>query len=163
VLGNLVAAAHCEGASLQVLDPAMTRSALSLTAEADRAWREDPAYRVELGQWTGGPADRTDGVPMHAWGPRDHDDHLHLRDFGAPHRDHGRADAVFEDAPTLAVLATRPTGLPTVCAPGRACTVCCSRQRWKACRPRCWARRSSGRGCGGCCATRYGGWESRRC
>jgi hypothetical protein len=106
VLADLVEAARREGAALHVLDATMARSALALTADADRVWRDDPAYRVELDAWTGGPAERPDGVPMHAWGPRDHDAHLHLRDFGATRGGQGRADAVFEAQPTLAVLST---------------------------------------------------------
>jgi hypothetical protein len=79
---------------------------LSLTRTAENRMRTDARYLEELAAWTTpGGVGRRDGVPRQAFGPRDNDGALPLRDFalghGAP-----AATVAFEPDPTLILLFT---------------------------------------------------------
>jgi nitroreductase len=103
---ELAAAASAEGAALLAVDPALRDGVLSLTRTAENRMRTDHRYRAELAAWTTpGGVGRRDGVPRQAFGPRDADGALPLRDFalghGAP-----TATVAFEPDPTLILLFT---------------------------------------------------------
>jgi hypothetical protein len=103
---ELTAAAAAEGAALIAVDPALRDGVLSLTRTAENRMLTDPRYRAELAAWTTpGGVGRRDGVPREAFGPRDTDRALPLRDFalghGAP-----TATVAFEPDPTLILLYT---------------------------------------------------------
>ena len=103
---ELAAAAELENAVLMTVDPALRDGVLSLTRTAENRMRSDPRYRTELAAWTTpGGVGRRDGVPRQAFGPRDTDGALPLRDFafghGAP-----TATVAFEPEPTLILLYT---------------------------------------------------------
>ncbi|MBW3703750.1 nitroreductase, partial [Streptomyces griseus] len=48
----------------------------------------------------------TEGAPAYAFGPRQHDVKVPVRDFGLPRNTERRATATFEERPHLAVLGT---------------------------------------------------------
>jgi len=103
---ELAAAAMMEGAILLEVDPPLRNGVLSLTRTAENRMRTDPRYQAELAAWTTpGGVGRRDGVPRQAFGPRDTDGALPLRDFafgfGAP-----TATVAFEPKPTLILLYT---------------------------------------------------------
>jgi nitroreductase len=103
---ELASAAELENAVLMRVDPALRDGVLSLTRTAENRMRCDPRYRAELAAWTTpGGVGRRDGVPRQAFGPRDTDVALPLRDFalgnGAP-----TATVAFEPEPTLILLYT---------------------------------------------------------
>jgi nitroreductase len=105
-LVELAGAATAEHATLSAADPPLRAAVLSLTRTAENRMRTDPNYRAELAAWTTpGGVGRRDGVPRQAFGPRDTDAALPLRDFalgqGAP-----SATVAFEPEPTLALLFT---------------------------------------------------------
>jgi nitroreductase len=107
VLAELTDAAAAEDAALLVADRAVRDGVLSLTRTAENRMRRDRRYRAELATWTTPPGiGRRDGVPREAFGPRDTDAALPLRDlaFG-----HGAPTAVveFEPDPTILLLFTR--------------------------------------------------------
>jgi nitroreductase len=105
-LEELAAAAAAEQAALLAVDPALRDGVLSLTRTAENRMRTDPRYRAELAAWTtSGGVGRRDGVPRQAFGPRDTDRALPLRDFALGH---GAATATvaFEPDPTLILLFT---------------------------------------------------------
>jgi len=79
---ELAAAAAAEQSTLVAVNPALRDGVLSLTRTADNRMRTDPRYRTELAAWTTpGGVGRRDGVPRQAFGPRDLDAALPLRDF----------------------------------------------------------------------------------
>jgi nitroreductase len=103
---ELAAAAMIEDAVLVEVDPSLRDGVLSLTRTAENRMRADPRYHTELAAWTTpGGVGRHDGVPRQAFGPRDTDGALPLRDFalgqGAP-----TATVAFEPEPTLILLYT---------------------------------------------------------
>jgi Nitroreductase family len=103
---ELAAAAELENAVLVPVDPPLRDGVLSLTRTAENQMRSDPRYRAELAAWTTpGGVGRRDAVPRQAFGPRDTDGALPLRDFalglGAP-----TATVAFEPEPTLILLYT---------------------------------------------------------
>ncbi|HEU4421299.1 MAG TPA: nitroreductase [Pilimelia sp.] len=103
---ELSAAAVAEGAMLLVTDPPLRDGVLSLTRTAEDRMRTDPRYRAELAAWTTpGGVGRRDGVPRQAFGPRDRNTALPLRDLalgqGAP-----TAVVTFEPDPTVVLLFT---------------------------------------------------------
>ena len=109
---ELAAAALLEGAVLVEVDPPLRDGVLSLTRTAENRMRADPRYQAELAAWTTpGGVGRRDGVPREAFGPRDTDGALPLRDFafghGAP-----TAAVAFEPDPTLILLYTT-SDMPT--------------------------------------------------
>ncbi|GAB7045094.1 Acg family FMN-binding oxidoreductase [Catenuloplanes indicus] len=104
---DLIAAAAAEGARLTGCAPVARDGLLALTRAAEETLHRDPAYRDEIAAWTGGPASRTDGVPVAAFAPRDATARLPLRDFGLGHPQPRRPDgARFERFPALMVLST---------------------------------------------------------
>jgi nitroreductase len=106
ILAELAGAATAEGGALLPVEPALRDGVLSLTRTAENRMRADPRYRAELAAWTTpGGVGRRDGVPRQAFGPRDVNEALPLRDFavgqGAP-----TATVAFEPEPTLILLFT---------------------------------------------------------
>jgi len=103
---ELSGAAVVEGAALLTLDPALRDGVLSLTRTAENRLRTDPRYRAELAAWTTpGGLGRVDGVPRQAFGPRDTDGALPMREFALGHGD-PTATVDFEPDPTLILLFT---------------------------------------------------------
>jgi nitroreductase len=103
---QLAGAAAAERAAMLTVEAELRDGVLSLTRTAETRLRTDPRYRAELAEWTTpGGVGRRDGVPRQAFGPRDTDGALPLRDFalghGAP-----AATVAFEPDPTLIVLFT---------------------------------------------------------
>jgi hypothetical protein len=100
-------AAEAEGAVLRVhTDGAEVQRLIGLLHEADRVERTRPGVRQERAGWVG--TSRFDGIPEHALGPVPADPRTLFRDLRATdtHR-HVVETAVFEPAPTVAVLSTR--------------------------------------------------------
>lgn len=107
---ELSAAAAAERATLLHVDRPLRDGVLSLTRTAETRLRSDPRYRAELAAWTTpGGVGRRDGVPRQAFGPRDTDRALPLRDFALGQ---GMATATvdFERDPTLILLFTNGDG-----------------------------------------------------
>jgi len=103
---ELTGAATAEHATLLPVDPALRAGVLSLTRTAENRMRTDPRYRAELAAWTTpGGIGRRDGVPRQAFGPRDTDSALPLRDFALGHGT-PTATVAFEPEPTLILLFT---------------------------------------------------------
>jgi hypothetical protein len=103
---ELAAAAELENAVLVAVDPPLRDGVLSLTRTAENQMRANHRYRTELAAWTtAGGVGRRDGVPRQAFGPRDADGALPLRDFafglGAP-----TSTVAFEPDPNLILLYT---------------------------------------------------------
>jgi nitroreductase len=103
---ELTAAAELEKAVLVTVDPPLRDGVLSLTRTAEKRMRSNPRYQKELAAWTTtGGVGRRDGVPRQAFGPRDTQGALPLRDFafgfGAP-----TATVAFEPEPNLILLYT---------------------------------------------------------
>jgi nitroreductase len=106
VLAELSNAATLEGAQLHRAVEPLHTAVLSLVRTADNRLRDDPRYRAELAAWTTPPGiGRRDGVPRSAFGPRDADAALPMRDLALGH---GAPTAVvdFERDPTIALLYT---------------------------------------------------------
>ncbi len=106
VLAELAIAVANEGAALVVADTPLRDGVLSLTRTAENRMRANPSYRAELAAWTTPPGiGRRDGVPREAFGPRDTDAALPLRDLGvgngAP-----AVEVEFEPDPTILALFT---------------------------------------------------------
>ena len=106
IIDELAAAASLEQVLLIEVDPPLREGVLSLTRTAEIRMRADPRYRAELAAWTTPSAvGRRDGVPREAFGPRDNDGGLPLREFavgrGAP-----TTTVAFEPDPTLILLYT---------------------------------------------------------
>lgn len=88
------------------IDPALRDGVLSLTRTAENRMRTDRRYQAELAAWTTpGGVGRRDGVPRQAFGPRDTDRALPLRDFALGHGA-AAATVAFEPDPTLILLYT---------------------------------------------------------
>jgi hypothetical protein len=109
VLDAVMAAAHAEGGTLVVVDPATVPAVVDLARDAERLHRADRRYREELATWTVAEAGRADGVPPEVFGPRPELAALPLRDFDPDHTT-ARRVARFEREPTLAVLFTPGDG-----------------------------------------------------
>jgi hypothetical protein len=106
ILAELSGAAAAESTSLLVADPALRAGILSLTRTAEARMRTNPHYRAEVAAWTTpGGVGRLDGVPRQAFGPRDPETAIPMRDFALGH---GAATttATFEPDPTLILLFT---------------------------------------------------------
>jgi nitroreductase len=99
---SLVRAAEREGARLVLLARPIELSAFAdLLRCADHLQEQDPAFQAELLRWTSG-ADRDDGVPRSAGGPRPAEGSvLKLRDYHE-----STMERRFEQDPLVAVLAT---------------------------------------------------------
>jgi nitroreductase len=105
-LEELAGAATAEGATLLAADPALRSGILSLTRNAENRMRANPRYRAELAAWTTpGGIGRRDGVPRQAFGPRDPQGAIPLRDFALGHG-LPTAKVAFEPEPTLILLFT---------------------------------------------------------
>jgi nitroreductase len=105
VVGRLGEAATVEGAVLRVYeDEAEVARLLELLHAGDSADYADPARVVERQAWVGG-RHRSDGIPVRSLGPRPAGRDAAFRDLGHA-VDTIRETAVFESAPTLAVLST---------------------------------------------------------
>jgi hypothetical protein len=105
VLPELVEAATAEGGRLTILDDAARRTVLDVIRRAEERLRAEPEYQAELAAWTATDADRGDGVPPEAFGPRAQLAALPMRDFD-PARTGRRPVAPFESEPIIAVLST---------------------------------------------------------
>ncbi len=106
VLAEFETAARLEGATLRVPTDHLRSAVTSLIRTADHRLRDDAEYRAELAAWTTPPGiGRRDGVPRSAFGPRDTDGALPMRDLSLGH---GAPTALveFERDPTLGVLYT---------------------------------------------------------
>lgn len=106
VLAELAGAAAEEGAALLIADHTLRDGVLSLTRTAENRMRRERRYLQELAAWTTPPGiGRRDGVPRQAFGPRDTNTALPLRDLAAGH---GAPTAVveFEPEPTILLLST---------------------------------------------------------
>ena len=106
VVQELVGAAAAEEVDLKGVDSALRAGVLGLTRTAENRMRTNPRYLAELTKWTTpGGIGRRDGVPREAFGPRDLEGALPLRDFA---RGHGApaATVAFERDPTLILLFT---------------------------------------------------------
>lgn len=109
-LVELSGAATAENATLVTVDPALRAAVLSLTRTAENRMKADPQYRAELASWTTpGGVGRRDGVPRQAFGPRDSNAAIPLRDFAMGHGDPS-AVVDFEPDPTLVLLFTAGDG-----------------------------------------------------
>jgi hypothetical protein len=104
VRDELVAAARTEGAHLLLAHPVVRRAVLSVVRTADVRWRNDPAYRSELADWTDRPGG--DGIPLDAFGSWDALEIVPIRDFGLLSPVDDRWAEPFEDQPMIAVLYT---------------------------------------------------------
>ena len=108
VLDALVEAARQEGAELHVVtDPHDRARLVDLIHEADLTHETNAARIDEAQRWTGVGEHRTDGVPAQALGPLPSTADTPFRDLTLGRSVPGRAFAVFEKDPTLAVLTTR--------------------------------------------------------
>ncbi|MEU2108751.1 nitroreductase [Streptomyces sp. NPDC019507] len=113
VLDGLCAAARKEGARLRVPGAWHVQEVLDLLHEAEGREALDPEAREELLRWTGAPGDALspgEGIPAHAFGPRQHDVTAPVRDFAAGRTVAGRGSATFEKRPLLALLGTPNDG-----------------------------------------------------
>ena len=101
----MVRAAAAEGARLVLLDEPRGLGALAvLLRRADHLQETDPAYQVELREWTHREPNRDDGVPHTAGGPRPLGGNLlALRRY---HSDETTVERSFEQDPLVVVLAT---------------------------------------------------------
>ena len=105
VVAALVEAASQEGASLHVItDPDERRRLVDLTHDADAT--ADPQVVAETKEWTGVEPNRDDGIPTLSLGPVPKSPGTPYRDLASGRAITGRGFAVFEQDPTLAVLAT---------------------------------------------------------
>jgi nitroreductase len=105
-LEELAGAATAEGATLLAVDPALRSGILSLTRTAENRMLSNKRYRAELAAWTtSGGVGRQDGVPREAFGPRDPQEAIPLRDFAVGHG-FPTATVAFEPEPTLILLFT---------------------------------------------------------
>ncbi|MFE2728257.1 Acg family FMN-binding oxidoreductase [Kitasatospora sp. NPDC059327] len=115
VLGELIAAAHAEGVALAALEESAVRRVLALTAEAEDRIAHDPQRQAELRAWLrpDGAVGATDGIPLAAVGPQDHDARVPTREFAGrpPYRDTPAPPSRrFEALPQLCTLTTAGDG-----------------------------------------------------
>ncbi|MFE9425764.1 Acg family FMN-binding oxidoreductase [Kitasatospora sp. NPDC006697] len=106
VIGELIAAAAQEGATLAVLEEAGVRRVLELTTEAERRTADDVARLAETRGWLRLEEPAADGIPAAALGPLDHDARVPMRSFtGTPPRPGSHTER-FEALPQIAVITT---------------------------------------------------------
>ncbi|MBM7440249.1 nitroreductase [Streptomyces sp. HB132] len=106
LLDGLRGAARSEGASMSVLSDWQVDAVLDVVGEAEQNESLSPDVRDEIARWTGTGAGDSAGIPGYAFGPHRHDGRAPVRDFAVGRPDPGRASAVFERYPCLAVLGT---------------------------------------------------------
>ncbi|MGW4894058.1 Acg family FMN-binding oxidoreductase [Kitasatospora sp. NPDC004240] len=114
VLGELIDAARAEGVTLTALEEDGVHRVLEATADAERRTAADPGRLAETRDWLRAPGDEaTDGIPVAALGPQDHDARVPMREFtGRPpyHAGEARASERFEALPQLCTLTTTGDG-----------------------------------------------------
>ncbi len=115
-------AALAEGAWLHIVHEPVRRTELqTLAARAHHTQMADPAFRAELAAWTGGTAERDDGVPASAGGPMpEPQDHWVMRDFSAGTAATRVAGKDFEAEPLIAVLSSHLSGRTAEVQAGQA-------------------------------------------
>ncbi|MFJ2152420.1 Acg family FMN-binding oxidoreductase [Streptomyces microflavus] len=110
ILDGLRGAALLEGCRLIVPGSWHSDTVLDLVRDAELFESADTALREEIASWTRtGKADEgpaTEGIPSYAFGPRQYGVTAPARDFDALHDLPGRAAAVFEARPQIALLGT---------------------------------------------------------
>ncbi|WP_406087288.1 Acg family FMN-binding oxidoreductase [Streptomyces virginiae] len=110
LLDALCAAARLEGCRLVVPDAWHTETVLGVVRDSEHGEAIDPALRDETSAWThaadGGEQERSDGIPVSAFGPRPSGRSSPVRDFGRSQPVSGRGWAVFEEHPQIALLGT---------------------------------------------------------
>lgn len=104
VLAECVAAAVGEDALLMFVDPIARYDVLDLTRAAEQREVSDPGYLAELAAWTATTAERADGIPAAALGPRPDPAGLPARDFDPTV---AARTVRFEAEPTIGVLYSR--------------------------------------------------------
>ncbi|MFG2615102.1 Acg family FMN-binding oxidoreductase [Streptomyces anulatus] len=110
ILDELCAAALLEGARLAVPSDWHADDLVDLVHDAELHEAASDLMRAEIIAWTrtgrAGEGPEAEGVPSYAFGPRQHDVKVPVRDFGLPRDRQRRATATFEERPQLAVLGT---------------------------------------------------------
>ncbi|MFE3383575.1 Acg family FMN-binding oxidoreductase [Streptomyces anulatus] len=110
IFDELCAAALLEGARLAVPSDRYTDDLVDLVHDAELHEAASDLMRAEIIAWTrtgrAGEGPAAEGVPSYAFGPRQHDVKVPVRDFGLPRDTQSRATATFEERPQLAVLGT---------------------------------------------------------
>ncbi|MFD0339858.1 Acg family FMN-binding oxidoreductase [Streptomyces sp. NPDC127117] len=108
VRARLVDAARVEEADFAFLPPEHLERLLVLIRDAEGFDLRDPAREAEQRYWTRdtGVEAPVDGVPDYAFGPTDASGRAINRDFAGTDVIPGRAQALFEDRPQLALLRT---------------------------------------------------------
>jgi len=105
VIEELRDAARAEEGTLLVADPPQREAILSIVRRAEALRRSDPAYLIELAEWTAPEPGRREGVPPVTYPLPDRDERIPLRDFGLAHPAVRFGwPAVYEDEPALAIL-----------------------------------------------------------
>jgi nitroreductase len=104
----LLHAADAEGARLVLLErPSELGEFAGLLRRADHAQGEDPAFQAELRDWVAEHADREDGVPRSAGGPRPSvGSVLALRRYHGDQSGKSPVEQPYEQDPLVAVLAS---------------------------------------------------------
>ncbi|MFG2823322.1 Acg family FMN-binding oxidoreductase [Kitasatospora sp. NPDC048365] len=105
VVGELMAAAEAEDVHLAVLEEAGARRVLELTAEAELRTSADLQRQAETRGWLRAEPS-TDGIPLAALGPLDHDARVPMRGFAGRPQQSAPPTERFEALPQLAVLST---------------------------------------------------------
>lgn len=105
----LAAAARAEGARMVFIDASERYDLVAdLIRRAERLQEQDERYVLEFKQWTGGPIDRVDGVPIDAVGPEPLVERaLTLRSF---YRSSPVPPREFEQQPLIAAVLTASAG-----------------------------------------------------
>ncbi|MEU0982642.1 Acg family FMN-binding oxidoreductase [Streptomyces sp. NBUL23] len=110
IFDELCAAALLEGARLAVPSGWHADDLVDLVHDAELHEAASDLMQAEIIAWTrtgrAGEGPETEGVPAYAFGPRQHDVKVPVRDFGLPRNTERRATATFEERPQLAVLGT---------------------------------------------------------
>ncbi|MEU9181689.1 nitroreductase family protein [Streptomyces sp. NPDC048550] len=110
LLDALRAAALLEGCRLVVPDAWHTETVLGLVRDSEHREEMDEAVQGETSAWTqseeGDEQERSDGIPVSAFGPRPSGRSAPVRDFGRSRPVTGRGWAVFEKHPHIALLGT---------------------------------------------------------
>ncbi|MFD7617060.1 Acg family FMN-binding oxidoreductase [Streptomyces sp. NPDC059802] len=104
----LTEAARREGGEFAFLPPDHLEGVLVLIRDGEGFGLRDPAREAEQRYWTRDTSTEApvDGVPDYAFGPTDASGRALNRDFAGTDIVPGRADALFEDRPQLALLRT---------------------------------------------------------
>ncbi|MEU9708958.1 nitroreductase family protein [Streptomyces sp. NPDC047967] len=110
IFDELCAAALLEGARLAVPSGWHAEALVDLVHDAELHESASDLMQAEIIAWTrmgrAGEGSAAEGVPSYAFGPRQHDVKVPVRDFGLPQDSRRRPTATFEEHPQLAVLGT---------------------------------------------------------